>query len=75
MATRARSAPLQPRAARRSGIAGQGGAGTDNCPRRPRHGVAYRFEELKAAELQSRLMARIRSFDFGAKDVDTMIVT
>lgn len=31
--------------------------------------------ELKAAELESKLLARIRQFDFGAKDVDTMVVT
>ncbi len=31
--------------------------------------------ELKAAELESKLLARIRLFEFGAKDVDTMVVT
>ncbi len=31
--------------------------------------------ELKAAELEAKLLARIRSFDFGAKDVDQMVVT
>ena len=31
--------------------------------------------ELKAAELEAKLLARIRQFDFGAKDVDEMIVT
>ena len=31
--------------------------------------------ELKAAELEQKLLARIRQFDFGAKDVDTMVVT
>lgn len=31
--------------------------------------------ELKAPELERKLLARIRQFDFGAKDVDTMTVT
>ena len=31
--------------------------------------------ELKTQELESKLVARIRQFDFGAKDVDTMVVT
>jgi len=31
--------------------------------------------ELKAAELESKLLARIRQFDFGAKDVEAMTVT
>ena len=31
--------------------------------------------ELKAAELERQLLARIRQFDFGAKDVDTMVVS
>ncbi len=31
--------------------------------------------ELKAPELEGKLLARIRQFDFGAKDVDQMIVT
>ncbi len=31
--------------------------------------------ELKTPELEGKLMARIRSFDFGAKDVDQMVVT
>jgi TonB family protein len=31
--------------------------------------------ELKAAELERKLLARIRQFDFGAKDVDLMTVT
>jgi len=31
--------------------------------------------ELKAAELERKLLARIRQFDFGAKDVDMMTVT
>jgi hypothetical protein len=31
--------------------------------------------ELKAAELESKLLARIRQFDFGAKDVEVMTVT
>jgi periplasmic protein TonB len=30
--------------------------------------------ELHAGELEAKLLARIRSFDFGAKDVDQMIV-
>jgi periplasmic protein TonB len=31
--------------------------------------------ELKASELENKLLARIRQFDFGAKDVDQMVVT
>jgi protein TonB len=31
--------------------------------------------ELKTPELESKLLARIRQFDFGAKDVDVMIVS
>jgi len=31
--------------------------------------------ELKAPELEQKLLARIRSFDFGAKDVDVMVVS
>jgi TonB family protein len=31
--------------------------------------------ELRAAELERKLLARIRQFDFGAKDVDMMTVT
>jgi outer membrane biosynthesis protein TonB len=31
--------------------------------------------ELKAEDLEKKLLARIRSFDFGAKDVDVMVVT
>jgi len=31
--------------------------------------------ELKAEELEKKLLARIRQFDFGAKDVDVMVVT
>ena len=31
--------------------------------------------ELKNAELENKLLARIRSFDFGAKDVEVMKVT
>ena len=31
--------------------------------------------ELKAPELEAKLLARIRQFDFGAKDVDQMVVT
>ena len=31
--------------------------------------------ELKADELERKLLARIRQFDFGAKDVDTMVVS
>ncbi|WP_428425099.1 AgmX/PglI C-terminal domain-containing protein [Methylibium sp.] len=31
--------------------------------------------ELHASELEGKLLARIRQFDFGAKDVDQMIVT
>ncbi|MBL8330432.1 MAG: TonB family protein [Rubrivivax sp.] len=31
--------------------------------------------ELKTPELEAKLLARIRQFDFGAKDVETMVVT
>ncbi len=31
--------------------------------------------ELKAADLEQRLLARIRQFDFGSKEVDVMVVT
>jgi len=31
--------------------------------------------ELKTPELESKLLARIRQFEFGAKDVDAMVVT
>jgi TonB family protein len=31
--------------------------------------------ELHAAELESKLLARIRQFDFGAKNVETLVVT
>jgi TonB family protein len=37
--------------------------------------VAIVSSELKAPELERKLAARIRQFDFGAKDVDTMVVT
>ena len=30
--------------------------------------------ELKTAELEPKLLARIRQFDFGAKDVNEMVV-
>lgn len=38
-------------------------------------GVRVISSELKAAELEGKLLARIRQFDFGAKDVDVMVVT
>jgi len=38
-------------------------------------GVRIVSSELKAAELEGKLLARIRQFDFGAKDVDLMVVT
>ena len=31
--------------------------------------------ELRSPELERKLAARIRQFDFGAKNVDTMVVT
>ena len=31
--------------------------------------------ELKAPDLEQKLLARIRQFDFGQKDVDQMVVT
>lgn len=37
--------------------------------------VAVISSELNAPELERKLAARIRQFDFGAKDVDTMVVT
>ena len=30
--------------------------------------------DLKAAELERKLLARVRQFDFGAKDVQTLVV-
>ena len=38
-------------------------------------GLRIVSSELKAEELEKKLLARIRSFDFGAKDVDVMVVT
>jgi protein TonB len=37
--------------------------------------VKVESSELHASELEQKLLARIRSFDFGAKDVDQMVVT
>ena len=37
--------------------------------------IRVESSELKAAELESKLLARIRAFDFGAKDVNPMTVT
>jgi TonB family protein len=38
-------------------------------------GLRIVSSELKADELEKKLLARIRQFDFGAKDVDLMVVT
>ena len=38
-------------------------------------GLRIISSELKAEELEKRLLARIRAFDFGAKDVEVMVVT
>ena len=38
-------------------------------------GLRIVSSELKAEELEKKLLARIRSFDFGAKDVEVMVVT
>jgi periplasmic protein TonB len=38
-------------------------------------GLRIVSSELKAEELERKLLARIRSFDFGAKDVEVMVVT
>jgi TonB family protein len=38
-------------------------------------GVRIVSSELKASELENKLLARIRQFDFGSKDVDVMVVT
>ena len=38
-------------------------------------GLRIISSELKAAELEAKLLARIRTFDFGAKDVAQMVVT
>lgn len=38
-------------------------------------GLRIVSSELKAADLESKLLARIRQFDFGAKDVETLVVT
>jgi TonB family protein len=37
--------------------------------------VRVESSELKTPELEAKLLARIRQFDFGAKDVDQMVVT
>jgi protein TonB len=55
--------------------AGQGGAGAEDRARRPGAGLRIVSSELKAEELEGKLLARIRQFDFGAKDVDLMVVT
>lgn len=38
-------------------------------------GLRIVSSELKAPELEQKLLARIQQFDFGAKDVDQMVVT
>ena len=38
-------------------------------------GLRIVSSELQARELEAKLLARIRAFDFGAKDVDQMVVT
>ena len=38
-------------------------------------GLRIVYSKLKADEPEVKLLARIRSFDFGAKDVDVMVVT
>lgn len=38
-------------------------------------GLRIVSSELQAEELEKKLLARIRSFDFGAKDVEVMVVT
>jgi periplasmic protein TonB len=38
-------------------------------------GLRIVSSELKAEELEKKLLARIRSFDFGAKEVETLVVT
>jgi protein TonB len=38
-------------------------------------GLRIVSSELKAEDLEKKLLARIRQFDFGAKDVDVMVVT
>ena len=58
------------------GAAGQGGAGAeDRAVGRGGGRAASSSSELKAAELERKLLARIRQFDFGAKDVDQMVVS
>lgn len=37
--------------------------------------VSVESSELKTPELEAKLLARIRQFDFGAKEVDQMVVT
>ena len=37
--------------------------------------VRLESSELKTPKLEARLLARIRQFDFGAKDVDQRVVT
>ena len=38
-------------------------------------GCRVMSSELHAPELEAKLLARIKQFDFGAKDVDQMVVT
>ncbi|MBN8488663.1 MAG: AgmX/PglI C-terminal domain-containing protein, partial [Burkholderiales bacterium] len=38
-------------------------------------GLRLVSSELKTPELESKLLARIRQFDFGAKDVDEIVVS
>ena len=67
---------LQPRAARRPVAAGQGGArAEDRAVGRGGRRLRVVSSELKASELEAKLLARIRQFDFGAKDVEQMVVT
>ncbi len=45
-----------------------------NAPSGAIEGVRIVSTELKAEELEKKLLARIRQFDFGAKDVNQMVV-
>ena len=45
------------------------------APSREVAGLRIVSSELKAEELEKKLLARIRSFDFGSKDVEAMVVT
>jgi protein TonB len=66
---------LQPRPARRPALQGKVVLELKIAPSGQVEGLRIVSSELKAEELEKKLLARIRQFDFGAKDVDLMVVT